>query len=528
MGAAGSLVPYAPLFSARAVGAAAGVAPDHVWFVQPSKDAVGQTNPWDQAHAAFQHYQSLGGTPVAYIEPDLIYNYPFDRNNGSPGLSLAAAATPCTQDPPNRNWPTKPDFAWHKGPLYTGLAAAAARLGTITDGNRVRIVHLDTGYSRGHATLPPNLNLGLQKNFVEGSNDAADPGVQGFLKNPGHGTGTIGILAGNTVTVGSYIDFLGGAPFADVVPVRVASSVVEFYNSTIAQGYNYATSIGADVVTLSMGGVPTQAWADAINQAYEAGVAMFAAAGNNYSGLPTRNIVYPARFNRVVAVCGATADYGPYKKDFPSTEMQGNFGPSQKMGTAIAAFTPNIPWAQWGCPNTIDLDGAGTSAATPQAAAAAAIWLQFNRATLSGPDFTGANAWRKVEALRLALFATADKSKPNSNDYFGQGLLNAAAALEVVPSINVNKTPQDEVSFPWIKILFGVGVAPSPANQMMATELTQLIIGSPDFSTEFAQIGYEDAQVDSNTLKSLIDAVLKSNDASQTLKTYLAARRSTL
>ena len=32
------------------------------------------------------------------------------------------------------------------------------------------------------------------------------------------------------------------------------------------------------------------------------------AAGNNYGNLPTRNIVYPARFNRVVAACGVMAD----------------------------------------------------------------------------------------------------------------------------------------------------------------------------------------------------------------------------
>ena len=46
------------------------------------------------------------------------------------------------------------------------------------------------------------------------------------------------------------------------------------------------------------------------------------------------------------------------------------------MDTALAAYTPNMPWAEINCPTIVDMDGAGTSAATPQVAAAAALWLQ--------------------------------------------------------------------------------------------------------------------------------------------------------
>jgi subtilisin family serine protease len=78
-------------------------------------------------------------------------------------------------------------------------------------------------------------------------------------------------------------------------------------DSTIARGLDYvhqlcvseATRI--DVVSMSMGGLPSQAWADAINALYEAGVVVVTAAGNNYGNAPTRFVVYPARFGRVIA-----------------------------------------------------------------------------------------------------------------------------------------------------------------------------------------------------------------------------------
>ena len=68
------------------------------------------------------------------------------------------------------------------------------------------------------------------------------------------------------------------------------------------------------------------------------------------------------------------ADHTHYA-DLGIDRMAGNYGPNSKMRTAIAAFTPNVPWARFGCPQIVDLNGAGTSAATPQVAAAAATWI---------------------------------------------------------------------------------------------------------------------------------------------------------
>ena len=269
--------------------------------------------------------------------------------------------------------------------------------------SKVRIAHFDTGYDPDHHTLPKRLRRELARNFVDDDhpNDASDQ-TSGLLTNLGHGTGTLSILAGTALPGQSL---LGGAPFAEIVPVRVANRVVLFSNSSIAQAFDYVHGLNAagtnrvDIITMSMGGLASQAWADAVNALYEQGVFIVTAAGNNFGNLPTHNIVYPARFNRVVAACGVMANGKPYA-DLGIRLMAGNYGPDGKMATAIAAPTPNVPWARLGCSDIVDFDGAGTSAATPQVAAAAAIWLQKNRAAVDAYP----QGWMRVEAIRKALF----------------------------------------------------------------------------------------------------------------------------
>ena len=170
--------------------------------------------------------------------------------------------------------------------------------------------------------------------------DATDHS-SGVYNNLGHGTGTLSLLAG------AEVDGLpiGGAPFLDIVPLRVANSVILFRNSDIAKAFDYVHGLFPDtetrvhVITMSMGGLPSRAWADAVNALYERGIFLVTAAGNNFGNLPTRMIVYPARFRRVVAACGVMADEKPYA-DLPRRLSRGDYGPASKMDTAIAAFIP--------------------------------------------------------------------------------------------------------------------------------------------------------------------------------------------
>jgi len=488
-------------------------------FVGTPVHEAGGIHPWDAAHEAVRNAAVLeSAVPIEYAEPDFLQQFPFQR----PGdTGLEAAREPCTVDPMNDHWPPKAvQFGWHLGDEHSGLKAAR-ELVADPGASRLRIGILDTGFDPAHAAAPRYVATSLQRNFVEDDrpDDATDPGVHFPGAQPGHGTATIALLAGNRVkpplVPGGFDDFLGGAPFAEVVPIRIASSVIHFYTSAMARGLDYAVDVGCHVLSISMGGVPSRAWARAVNRAYERGMTIVAAAGNNIAGFPTTSLVYPARFHRVIAACGATFDKAPYFKR-GHRGMMGNFGPVGKMKTAMAAYTPNTPWAELGCRDVISLNGGGTSSATPQIAAAAALWLQHQ-----APAHT-AEPWRRVEAVRHALFGSADARRPK---YFGKGLLRARQALDVAPALDLEKTPEDEVSFPWIRMLLKLEAAPAGRLEMYEMEALQLYLSSPRLQQI---VGGADPDVDTPSAaesEKLFEALKRHPATSRALRSFLETGR---
>ncbi|WP_372898037.1 S8 family serine peptidase [Stieleria sp.] len=513
------------------------------WLLARPKESVDGANPWDLVHDAREMMSrgvGLAGDVVPdLIEPDLVQDWlPLIPSHQT---RLAAADQACVFDDQNRDLPTRPgQFAWHLGDAFSQLATARARIGA--DPALVRIAHLDTGYDPDHQTLQTDfVEKGLQRNFIDGSppDDARDPGNTGPLRNPGHGTATLALLAGGHLRfngAGYQFDgLLGGAPQARVVPVRVGNSVVQLTTSSVARGIQYTvelctqTQTAVHVISMSMGGVASQAWADAVNQAYEAGIVYVAAAGNNFSagffGVPTHQIVYPARFRRVIAACGVMADRTPYY-DLSFGTMQGNWGPQSAMATAISAYTPNVPWARIGCNELVSMDGAGTSSATPQIAAAAALYLQIHADDLFDSQ-KYPEPWMRVEAVRRALFLSADKTADGgSREKLGNGILQALRALEVAPADRdtLRKTPRDSAGFPFLNVLFRRGLAPSPEDKMLQLEATQLIqrwnstqeenpldraVDDPDRPSE---------DVSQDQIIAFLDQVSRHRDASKVLK----------
>lgn len=400
---------------------------------------------------------------------------------------------------------------WHRWPQFTGLDAALDRLERQVPGlekdtaTRVRVAHLDTGYPDMSATqfktypLPRNFRADLSSDCYEvvrtGGNGPCQAGgvdisntdptfnnTSWFLTNYLHGAGTLSILAGGFVDAShprcapASVAHWGANPCAEVFEVRVGQSFVHFNEESLALGITDAVDKQADVISLSHGGMPAAVLASAVDYAYRRGTPIFSASGDflgTFLLSTPKTVVFPARYTQVMDVTGVTAagrsagqhcallfciwHFGGgngFWSNFKDWLVGTNFGPSQVMaGHSIAAYTPNITFydTETGQPG-LSNDELGTSAAVPQAAGAASIWLEYHRHEIiadgaahpvkshvnsDGSEDTW-RSWRKTEAVYQAMLKSARPASGMSEDagrqyaaaYFGAGSLNADAMLD--------------------------------------------------------------------------------------------------
>jgi serine protease len=243
-----------------------------------------------------------------------------------------------------------------------------------------------------------------------------------------HGTHVTGTIAQST---NNSIGVAGVAFNTAIMPVKVLNKNGSGTYANVAKGIIWATDHGADVINLSLGGAsPSSTLEDAVKYAYEHGVTVIAAAGNDGSS----QVSYPAAYDNYVIAVGATrydetlAYYSNYGTSLDLVAPGGDLNVDQNKdgygdGVLQNTFNPNTK-------NTGDFGYwffQGTSMAAPHVSGVAALLLaQGNAAT---PD-----------EVRAALQETAkDLGVSGRDDTYGWGLVDAYAALQW--SAGPNKSP---------------------------------------------------------------------------------------
>jgi putative cell wall-binding protein len=326
---------------------------------------------------------------------------------------------------------------------------------TRSRGAGVTIAILDTGVDLTHPDLAPKLVRGAT--FWGCANQPDGCGTGSWLDGEdqiadasGHGTHVAGIAAAAT---NNGIGIAGVAPDARIMPVKVLGGGRLLGDGTaaeVAAGIRWATRNGADVINLSLAGLPgTQALALvgavssitlAARDAVRAGVVVVAAAGNDYASICAE----PA-FDPQVLCVGATdplglpATYGNLLLDpaYNVVAAPGGLG-LVTCGDDVVSTWPVGRDRAPGCEGAVGRGYhalAGTSMAAPHVSGVAALLLAQGRQPADVPDVLRRTAWTPL--LGRGLY----------DPLYGYGIVDAEAAVaEPLPRVVERVSGPDRVA----------------------------------------------------------------------------------
>lgn len=262
------------------------------------------------------------------------------------------------------------------------------------------IAIIDTGIDDDHPDLQANVGAG--KSFVTcgsggltgnclfyGNSNACN---DSWSDDNNHGTHCAGIA--NAVDNGQGV--VGVSTEATLHAVKVLDCSGSGTFSDIAAGVEYVADQGWDVGSMSLGGSSgSQALHDAIQYAYDNGVVLVAAAGND--GQCTDCVGYPAKYEETITVASSNSD-----------DEQSTFSSQGPEVNIIAPGTDIYSTV----PSGYDTYS-GTSMATPHVAGAAGQLI--------------AQGYSARDAESQLLNTAEDLGLPSNEQ--GSGLLDVAAAL---------------------------------------------------------------------------------------------------
>lgn len=221
--------------------------------------------------------------------------------------------------------------------------------------------------------------------------------VSGTADDYGHGTQVAGVAAASS---NNGKGVTGVCWLCPILSLKVLNSAGLGGDSSVAAGVTTAADNGARVINLSLGGYANSAAIqDAVNYAWNHGVVVVAAAGNDNTSTP----FYPAANANVVAVGGSNPD---------DTKLSvSNYGPWLDViapGESILTTTMN---------GSYDLAG-GTSFASPHVAG------------LAGLIFSAKSGLTNQQVVDIITSTALDLGVAGKDDLYGWGRIQADKALQ--------------------------------------------------------------------------------------------------
>ena len=218
----------------------------------------------------------------------------------------------------------------------------------------IPIAILDTGIDQSHEDLKSK----IAKNTNHSRSSTVDDRY-------GHGTHVAGSAAAAT---NNSTGVAGTCPDCNLYNVKVLGDTGSGSDSSVANGTTWSADNGAKVVNMSLGGSGSNTLQLAVDYAWNKGVVLVAAAGND--DVSSRQ--YPAAYDKVIAV-GST-DKNDLKSSFSN---YGSWVDVAAPGSSILSSAPdqlNIIWKRGVKYGTIS----GTSMAAPHVAGVAGLVWSTN------------------------------------------------------------------------------------------------------------------------------------------------------
>ncbi|WP_231387558.1 S8 family serine peptidase, partial [Dolichospermum circinale] len=323
-----------------------------------------------------------------FIEPNYIYKtVPTDKTTG-----LGEILPPENDKEPNSSLigPNDQYYSKQWNLHKIGIESAWTR----SKGSGITVAVIDTGITKVRDLHETKFVKGYD--FVNDTEPAQD--------DNGHGTHVAGTVAQSTNN--SY-GVAGVAYEANLMPLKVLNADGAGTVADIAEAIKFAADNGADVINMSLGGGgESQLMAEAINYAYNKGVTIIAAAGNEN----TNGVSYPARYPHVIGVAafGSDGERASYS----------NYGAGVDISAPGGSETGTI------LQETINEEGEG-------------LFLGLQGTSMASPHVAGVAALIKALGIKepneilQVLQQSARVIQDDGLNYYGAGQLNAEAAVKL-------------------------------------------------------------------------------------------------